>query len=107
MGFMKYLFILLVVLTLLTSILLFITTHNENPDSMTPQSITQHAAVQIARQDAEQAYRDLSVYRVDVHEDGDYWYIDYELKDPQMTGGGPHYVISKTDGMIVDKRYEQ
>lgn len=107
MDLKKYVFFtLLVILAVLAGCLLFLINHNKNSDSlMSP--ITQHKALQIARWDAEQVYRDLSIYQVEVHEDGDFWYIDYELKDSQMTGGGPHYVISKTDGVIVNKRYEQ
>ena len=33
--------------------------------------------------------------------------IAYELKDPRLKGGGPHYVIDAATGAIVLKRYEQ
>ena len=35
------------------------------------------------------------------------WKIDYELRDKQAQGGGPHYVISAKTGAILSKRYDQ
>jgi hypothetical protein len=61
----------------------------------------------IAQADAATAYRDLSSYRVHLSLELDGWHIDYELKDPRMKGGGPHYVIDASAGQIVSKRYEQ
>jgi hypothetical protein len=37
----------------------------------------------------------------------DCWHTDYELKDPNLKGGGPHYVIDSATGAILSKRYEQ
>ena len=37
----------------------------------------------------------------------DGWHIDYELKDPNLNGGGPHYIIDAATGAILHKRYEQ
>jgi hypothetical protein len=64
-------------------------------------------ALRIAHADAVRAYRDLSPYRIllELAEDG--WRIDYELKDPKLIGGGPHYVIDSVTGAILSKRYEQ
>jgi hypothetical protein len=64
-------------------------------------------ALAIAQADASKAYRDLSPYwiRLSLEEDG--FYIDYELKDPRVKGGGPHYVIDSVTGGIVFKRYDQ
>jgi hypothetical protein len=64
-------------------------------------------ALKIARTDAERVYRDLSIYRISVSLENDGWLVDYELKDPQLNGGGPHYVIDPKTGSIVSKRYEQ
>lgn len=61
----------------------------------------------MAQADAETAYRDLSVYRIQLVLEADGWHVDYELKDPRLKGGGPHYVIDAVSGMIVSKRYEQ
>jgi hypothetical protein len=33
--------------------------------------------------------------------------VDYELKEPQLQGGGPHYVIDPGDGKILVRLYEQ
>ena len=64
-------------------------------------------ALRIARTDAESAYRDLSVYRIAISLEENGWLVDYELKDPELQGGGPHYVIDARTGAILSKRYEQ
>ena len=69
--------------------------------------ITSDQALRIARLDAEIAYRDLSPFyvRIELHDGG--WHVDYELKNTQSHGGGPHYVIDAQTGVICKKRYEQ
>lgn len=64
-------------------------------------------ALRIAHADALAVYRDLSPYRILLALERDGWHIDYELKDPKLKGGGPHYVIDPITGAIVRKRYEQ
>ncbi|MDH3717695.1 MAG: hypothetical protein OES79_06185 [Planctomycetota bacterium] len=64
-------------------------------------------ALKIARTDAESAYRDLTIYRIAIALEENGWLVDYELKDPQLQGGGPHYVIDARTGEILSKRYEQ
>ena len=64
-------------------------------------------ALRIARTDAETAYRDLSIYRIAISLEENGWLVDYELKDPELQGGGPHYVIDARTGVILSKRYEQ
>jgi hypothetical protein len=64
-------------------------------------------ALAIAQADALQAYRDLSDYAIGLRLEEDGWHIDYELRDPRLKGGGPHYVIDRYSGAIVSKRYEQ
>jgi hypothetical protein len=61
----------------------------------------------IAQADASRAYRDLSTYRIQIVLEDDGWHVDYDLKDPRLKGGGPHYVIDAHTGAIVSKRYEQ
>ena len=61
----------------------------------------------IAHADASRVYRDLSAYRIQLVLEDDGWHVDYELKDPGIKGGGPHYVIEAHTGAIVSKRYEQ
>lgn len=73
----------------------------------TPLPIGGDEALQIARADAERVYRELHLYRIEIMLETDGWHIDYELKDTQMNGGGPHYVIDATTGEIVAKRYYQ
>ncbi len=64
-------------------------------------------ALRVARLDAERAYRDLTRYRISVCLETDGWHVDYDLKDPRVNGGGPHYVIDTGSGAILQKRYEQ
>ena len=64
-------------------------------------------ALAIAQADAALVYRDLSPYRIQLVLEGDGWHVDYELKNPRLKGGGPHYVIDAQTGDIVSKRYEQ
>jgi hypothetical protein len=61
----------------------------------------------IAQADAARAYRDLSPYRIQLVLEADGWHVDYDLKDPKLKGGGPHYIIDARSGDIVSKRYEQ
>jgi hypothetical protein len=76
-------------------------------DGAVVQQITSDQALRIARMDAEKIYRDLSPYRilVELYQDG--WHVDYELKNLNSQGGGPHYVIDPTAGTIRSKKYEQ
>jgi hypothetical protein len=70
-------------------------------------TITEEQARAIAAGDAAAAYRDLSVYTVSARLEAGCWYIDYELTDETLLGGGPHYVIDAATGEIVSRRYEQ
>lgn len=64
-------------------------------------------ALRIARSDAERVYRELHLFRIEITLEADGWHIDYELKNPNLNGGGPHYVIDATTGAIVSKKYYQ
>lgn len=64
-------------------------------------------ALAIAQADAARVYRDLSPYRIQLVLEDDGWHVDYELKNPRLKGGGPHYVIDAQTGAIVSRRYEQ
>jgi hypothetical protein len=75
----------------------------QKPNNM----ITEETARAIAAEEATKAYRDLSIYTVSARFEDGHWYIDYELKDDTLLGGGPHYVISAETGEIVSRRYEQ
>ena len=61
----------------------------------------------IAQADASAVYRDLSAYRIHLVLETDGWHVDYELNDPRLKGGGPHYVLDAHTGAILSKRYEQ
>jgi hypothetical protein len=64
-------------------------------------------ALKIARADAQAVYRDLSIYRTSISLEENGWVIDYELKDLELQGGGPHYLIDGETGEILWKRYDQ
>jgi hypothetical protein len=73
-------------------------------------SIVNHAGdrvLAIAQADAARVYRDLSPYRIQLVLEDDGWHVDYDLKNPRLKGGGPHYIIDAHTGAIVSKRYEQ
>jgi hypothetical protein len=63
--------------------------------------------LRIAQQDASNAYRDLSRYRITLVLAEDGWHVDYDVAKPLVAGGGPHYVIDATTGDILHKTYEQ
>ena len=77
------------------------TVHSSQP------MITSDQVLRIARLDAEQAYRDLSPYRISLAMETDGWHVDYELKNPKLNGGGPRYLIDPLTGKILSKKYEQ
>lgn len=78
------------------------------PSSGTSQAlIPADQILRVAQTDAEQAYGDLSRFRVSLMLTNDGWHVDYELIDTRANGGGPHYVIDATNGTIASKRYDQ
>ena len=72
-----------------------------------PPQISGARALAVAEADALQAYGDLSPYRIQVALEADGWHVDYQPADPRRKGGGPHYVIDATHGVILAKRCEQ
>jgi hypothetical protein len=70
-------------------------------------AILSDTALQIARMDAEVAYKNLSCYRIQIVLEQARWHIEYYLEDPDWNGGGPHYVIDATTGAILSKKYYQ
>lgn len=79
-----------------------------SPPPATPgaMKIDQTQAIEIARRDAQTAYRDLSPYDVVAVEKDGQWRVTFVLKDKESQGGGAQYIISG-DGQIVSKRYYQ
>ena len=79
-----------------------------SPPAATPgaMKIDQAQAIEIARRDAQTAYRDLSPYDVVAIEKDGQWRVTFVLKDKESQGGGAQYIISG-DGQIVSKRYYQ
>ena len=77
------------------------------PAGVSQPRLASDEVLKIARLDAERAYRDLTPYRICIVLETDGWHVDYHLKDPQLNGGGPHYVIDPTSGTILGRKYEQ
>jgi hypothetical protein len=69
--------------------------------------MTADQILRVARLDAEKVYDDLSRFRINLALASDAWHVDFELVDPQMNGGGPHYIVDAASGEIVSKCYEQ
>jgi hypothetical protein len=46
-------------------------------------------------------------YRIQLALEEDGWHVDYELKEPRLKGGGPHYLIDAFTGVIRSKKYQQ
>lgn len=76
------------------------------PADTDAETISRQDALRIAREDATDAYSDLSDYRVEVSFDGENWHVEY-APPRGHNGGGPEYTISGDDGEIVDKKYRQ
>lgn len=70
-------------------------------------TISAERALTVAQGEAARVYRDLAPYRIRLSLEDDGWHVDYELKDPRLTGGGPHFVIDAINGTILQKRFEQ
>jgi hypothetical protein len=51
--------------------------------------------------------RERTPYRIQLVLEDDGWHVDYELTNPTLKGGGPHYVINAITGDIGSNRYEQ
>jgi hypothetical protein len=88
-----------------------LTRSDEQGETMTetaqPPQLSAVQVLGIAEADAIQAYRDLSPYQIRLALLSDGWHVDYELKDPAIKGGGPHYVIDPSSGAILRRTYEQ
>jgi hypothetical protein len=69
--------------------------------------IDEQTARAVAAEAAAEAYRDLSGYTVSARLADGLWYVDYDLTDETLLGGGPHFVIDATTGEITARRYEQ
>jgi hypothetical protein len=69
--------------------------------------VSREEALTIARADAVEKYRDLSIYEVmcDLKSDG--WHVEYHVRAKGMQGGGPFYIIDPRSGVIITKHYYQ
>jgi hypothetical protein len=78
---------------------------------MNPEAPTflRQQAIAIAEADALPMYGaewlNKLMLKVILQDDG--WHIEYHQWRPRYTGGGPHYVIDATTGVIVSKKYYQ
>lgn len=69
--------------------------------------ITKERAIEIAKKNAKDYYKDLSIYEINATFFDTVWHVDFELKDAKLDGGGPHYVISAKDGKVIDFKFYQ
>jgi hypothetical protein len=69
--------------------------------------INKETALIIAQKDAQTAYSDLSIYNITAELKNMNWYVDYNLSDLQILGGGPHYIICGKSGNILMRKYDQ
>ena len=74
---------------------------------MIESTLPSDQALAIAQADAARSYGDLSPFSIRLALEPDGWHIDYDLKDPRLKGGGPHYVIDAATGSITSRRYDQ
>jgi hypothetical protein len=68
---------------------------------------TEEVIKAIAIDDAGKAYRDLSVYKIDMVRKGTIWEVAFNFKDETINGGGPYYEIDAETGNILKKIYYQ
>ena len=76
----------------------------------TAPTFTSDQALKIAEADAIAKYGDLSRFRIEIRRDQNGWHIGYFIDQRGsrfLTGGGPHYVIDATTGLILEKKYYQ
>jgi hypothetical protein len=77
---------------------------NTNPQVPTVSCIQ---ALDVAHRDASRVYREPNKFQITIVLADHGWHIDYSLTDPDLCGGGPHYVIDAGSGAILRKRYDQ
>ncbi len=70
-------------------------------------AVNKQEALRIANEDAKSITGPFSIYDVIIELEHSNWKIDYELKDKNAQGGGPHYLISHETGEIISRRFEQ
>jgi hypothetical protein len=79
----------------------------QSPDKA--RSISGDEALRISHEDATRVYRGelRTRFKITICFEQDGWHIDYDPKDPNANGGGPHYIVDASTGQIVFKRYDQ
>jgi hypothetical protein len=70
-------------------------------------TISRQQAIAIAEADALPVYGNLDDLTLEVALHADGWHVEYHLRKPRHAGGGPHYLIDATTGVIVSKKYYQ
>ena len=69
-------------------------------------TIDRETAIRIAKGDAVDNYK-VSIYDIAAEERSDGWRIVFKLKNPDLTGGGPDYLIDKKTGRILNATYNK
>jgi len=73
---------------------------------VTSTKLESHEVLRIANEDAKPKYVDLDDLSVTLRLCVDGWHVEYSPQ-PDLHGGGPHYVIDAADGSIISKKYYQ
>lgn len=72
--------------------------------------VSRETAISIATQDARRVFSnpgELDVYEPIATLTAEGWRVDFEFRDPGLTGGGPHFLIDRHSGRILKRRFEQ
>lgn len=69
--------------------------------------LDKESAISIAKEDAAKAYKSLEGFDVFACETPRVWHVFFELKDGNLDGGTPEYIIDKKTGSILRKNYYQ
>ena len=73
----------------------------------TPPTVTRESAIELARRDALKEGEDLELYEIIAIEQTDNWRVVFKIKDKNLNGGGPKYLIDKNTGEIISRQTTQ
>ncbi|MFL6332501.1 MAG: hypothetical protein ACJ754_04070 [Pyrinomonadaceae bacterium] len=79
-------------------------TQNTTP---TPPKVTRESAIELARQDAIKEGENLELYEIIAIEQTDNWRVVFKIKNKNLNGGGPKYLIDKNTGEIISRQTTQ
>ena len=77
------------------------------PRAQAPAKVEREKAIEIAKKDAAKSGVPLDHYDISAFDERQFWHIAFELKNKELAGGGPDYLIDKGTGEIVRKKIYQ